>query len=91
MLGDSIFFEMPLGIVDESGERSKVFDKGDIAWWPGVGALVIMFGPTPLSGDDGRPVQKYGCIKIGRLTGEYDSLDTAGDRQRIELLPPDVI
>lgn len=87
MLGDSIYFGMDLGTVDESGPRESVFEKGDIVWWPGVEAMVILFGPTPLSGDDGRPVVKYKCIKFGRLTGDFSSLEDAGDRQRIELLP----
>lgn len=83
-LGDSIYFEIPVD-TPADGERQTVFDKGDIAWWPGVNALVIFYGPTPLSGEDGRPVWKYGCIKIGRITGECDSLSDAGDRQPITL------
>lgn len=83
-LGCSLFFEMPLD-VNEEGERQTVFDVGDIAWWPGVNALCIFYGPTPLSGEDGRPVHKYKCIKIGRIVGDCSSLEETGDRQTITL------
>ena len=83
MLGDSFFFELPPMTLTVEGEREKTFEKGDIAYWPGVHALVVMFGPTPLSGEDGRPVWSYGLIKIGHLTGEFDGLSEAGDRQKV--------
>ncbi|MCQ2079269.1 MAG: AfsR family transcriptional regulator [archaeon] len=83
-LGDSMFFEMPLD-VKEDGERQNVFDIGDIAWWPGVSALCIFYGPTPLSGEDGKPVSKFKCIKIGRIIGDCSTLGETGDRQRITL------
>ncbi len=83
-LGDAIYFEMPLD-VPEVGERKTVFEIGDIAWWPGVNALVIFYGATPLSGPDGKPVWKYGCIKIGKIVGDCSSLEGTGDRQTILL------
>ncbi len=83
-LGDSLYFEMPLD-VPEDGTRETVFDVGDIVWWPGVNALVIFYGPTPLSGEDGRPVWKYGCIKVGKIIGDCSSLEETGDRQTILL------
>lgn len=86
MLGDSFFFELPQWTVEVTGEKQKVFEAGDIAYWPGVHALVVMFGPTPLSGEDGKPVWKYGLIKIGHLNGEFGSLSEAGDRQEVTFL-----
>ncbi len=83
-LGCSLYFEMPLDVI-ESGEKQNVFEVGDIAWWPGVGALCIFYGPTPLSGEDGKPVSKYKCIKIGRIVGDCSTLEETGDRQRITL------
>lgn len=83
MLGDSFFFELPPMTLTVEGEREKTFEKGDIAYWPGVHALVVMFGPTPLSGEDDKPVWSYGLIKIGHLTGEFDGLSEAGDRQKV--------
>ena len=42
----------------------------------------------PLSGEDGKPVAPYPVIKIGRMAGDCTGLDSAGDRQRLTLLPP---
>lgn len=86
MLGDSFFFELPEWTVEITGEKRKIFECGDIAYWPGVHALVVMFGPTPLSGEDGKPVWKYGLIKIGHISGDCSSLSEAGDRQEVTLL-----
>ena len=87
MLGDSFFFELPEFTVQVEGERQKEFHKGDIAYWPGVNALVVMFGPTPLSGEDGEPVWSYGLIKIGHLKGDdLSALSDAGDRQKVTIL-----
>ena len=83
MLGDEIYFEFPLDSAMPEEGRVTVLDKGDIAYWPKVGAFCIFFGPTPLSGEDGRPVSRYPVIRIGRLKGEFDDLEFAGDRQRI--------
>lgn len=58
MLGNQIYFEMPLD-TDITGEKKTVFEIGDIAYWPKANAFCIFFGPTPLSGDDGLPVSKY--------------------------------
>lgn len=83
MLGDEIYFEFPLKDVEMSGEQITVLDVGDIAYWPKVGALCLFFGPTPLSGEDGRPVSRYPVIKIGKMKGDCSVLSEAGDRQRI--------
>jgi len=84
MLGCEIYFEMPLD-AKITGKERTVFDKGDIAYWPKVGALCIFFGPTPLSGEDSRPVTKYPHIKIGKIIGECADMEDAGDRQQIFL------
>ena len=85
MLGSSIYFEMPIEPQVEE-EKKNVFDKGDVCWWPGVDALVILFGPMPKSGEDGRPVTTHGMCKIGHVIDDCSSMEDAGDRQRIELL-----
>jgi len=84
MLGCQIFFEMPLDYLDTYDRITKL-NIGDIAYWPKVGAFCIFFGPTPLSGDDGAPVSRYPVIRIGKLIGEYSSMEDAGDRQFITL------
>ena len=85
MLGSEIYFEFPLTDIDISGEEATVLDAGDIAYLPRAHALCLFFGPTPLSGDDGRPVSKYPVIKIGRIDGDCSSMEDAGDRQRITI------
>ena len=79
------YFGLPLDPLVQ-GERKTVFDAGDICWWPEAAAMVIFYGPTPLSGEDGKPVWKFPLIKIGRLTGDFSDMDDAGDRQRITLI-----
>ena len=88
MLGDEIYFEVPLDEVPMDGERVTVLDAGDIAYWPKVGALCLFVGPTPLSGEDGKPVSRYPVIKIGKMKGDYTVLEDAGDRQRIFIERP---
>ncbi|MDR0522949.1 MAG: AfsR family transcriptional regulator [Candidatus Methanoplasma sp.] len=83
MLGCQIYFDSPVDAGLSGGET--VFDAGDIAYWPGARALCIFFGPTPLSGEDGRPVSRYPLVKIGRVVGDCSSMEGAGDRQRITL------
>ena len=83
MLGSQIYFEMKTDVRTEGD--SVVFDVGDIAYWPGAGALCLFFGPTPLSGDDGRPVSAYPLKRIGRILDECDTMCNAGDRMPITL------
>ncbi|MCL2711708.1 MAG: cyclophilin-like fold protein [Methanomassiliicoccaceae archaeon] len=82
MLGSQIYFVMPL----ESKEKgnSKIFEKGDIAYWYEADALCIFFGPTPLSTDE-RPVSSHPMKKIGSVTGECSGMETSGDRTRITM------
>jgi hypothetical protein len=84
MLGSQIYFDMPVEYTDRLNKVTKL-EVGDIAYWPGVGALCIFFGPTPLSGDDGKPVSHYPVIKIGRVIDDCSSMEYAGDRQPITL------
>lgn len=83
MLGDEIYFEFPLDSKMPKEGLVTVLEKGDIAYWPKVGALCIFFGPTPLSGEDGKPVSKFPVVKIGRIISECSSMEDAGDRQKI--------
>ena len=85
MLGDEIYFEFP-GKVEVKGETVKILNKNDIAFWPEANAICIFFGPTPLSGKDGKPVSQYGVLKIGNVIDDCSGLENAGDRQNITLL-----
>jgi len=84
MLGCQIFFEMPVDYA-EPEDLVKKLEVGDIAYWPKVGALCIFFGPTPLSGEDGKPVSRYPVTKIGRMIDDCSSMEFAGDRQPITI------
>lgn len=84
MLGCEIYFDMHLDAKIE-GNLETVFEPGDIAYWPKVEALCIFCGPTPLSGEDGKPVSKFPLIKIGKLAGDFSDMEEAGDRQNIVL------
>lgn len=80
MLGSMIYAEMPLNVVLPKEGRLTELEVGDIAYWPGPGAFCIFFGPTPLSGEDRKPVAPYPVIRIGKMIGDCTSLEDAGDR-----------
>jgi hypothetical protein len=83
MLGSMIYCDMPLKVVLPKEGRTDDMEVGDIAYWPGPGAFCIFFGPTPLSGEDGKPVAPYPMIKIGKVIGDCSEMENAGDRQRL--------
>ena len=83
MLGSMIYCDMPLKVVLPKEGRTDNMEVGDIAYWPGPGAFCIFFGPTPLSGEDGKPVAPYPMIKIGKVIGDCSEMENAGDRQRL--------
>lgn len=88
MLSGMIYCECPLSAILPKEGRVTKLDTGDIAYWPGPGAFCIFYGPTPLSGEDGKPVSPYPVIKIGRMTGDCSDLEHSGDGQKLSLLPP---
>lgn len=87
MLGGMLYGELPLDAILPKEGRTTQMEIGDIAYWPGPGAFCIFFGPTPLSGEDGKPVAPFPVIKIGKMIGDCSGLENAGDRQRITILP----
>ena len=78
MLGSMIFCDMPVES-DIEGERVTDLEIGDVAYWPNASALCLFFGPTPLSGEDGKPVSPYPVVKIGRMLGDCSGLENTGD------------
>lgn len=84
MLGSMIFSDMPVESSVE-GERVTELDVGDIAYWPSASAFCLFFGPTPLSGEDGKPVSPYPVVKIGKLRGEFSKLENSGDGTKMTL------
>lgn len=82
MFGGEMYFEFPVTCPID-GEKVTVLEKGDIAYWPEAKAMCIFFGPTPYSGEDGKPASKYPVIKIGKIEGDCSELENAGDRTNI--------
>jgi hypothetical protein len=82
MLGSQMYFVMSLD-TKVKGD-AKIFEKGDIAYWPEADALCIFFGPTPLSVDE-RPVAAFPMKKIGHITEECGNMEFSGDRTRITM------
>lgn len=82
MMDGQIYFEMPLRPDTSGKERITILEKGDVAWWPGPGALCIFYGPTVLSGEDEKPVSLHPVIRIGNVK-DCEGLEDSGDRQRI--------
>ncbi len=85
MLGSMIYCELPLNVILPKEGRTQDMEVGDIAYWPGPGAFCIFFGPTPLSGEDGKPIAPYPMIKIGKVIGDCSEMENAGDRQRLTI------
>jgi len=85
MLGSQIYFVMRLE--SKTKGDSKIFEKGDIAYWPEADAVCIFFGPTPLSTDE-RPVAAYPMKKIGHVNGDCSAMEYSGDRTRIAMERP---
>ena len=86
MLGGMMYGEIPLKFNPPAGEEVTEMEVGDIAYWPGPMAICFFFGPTPLSGEDGKPVAPFPMIRIGKMIGDCSGLEHAGDRQSITLV-----
>ena len=87
MISGMIYGELPLAAVMPREGRTTQLAAGDVAYWPAPGAFCIFYGPTPLSGEDGKPVSPYPVIRIGHIDGDCSALDEAGDRMKIILDP----
>lgn len=85
MMSGMVYFELPLDVILPKEDRVTELETGDVAYWPGPGALCFFYGPTMLSGESGRPVAPYPVIRIGHIVGDCSAMDDAGDRQRIVL------
>lgn len=86
MLGGMLYSELPLDAVLPREGRTTELEIGDIAYWPGPGAICFFYGPTPLSGEDGKPVAPFPVIKIGKMIGDCSKMEEAGDRQRLTIM-----
>ncbi len=80
--GDEIYFAFPLK--QAAGEKKKVVDKGDIAFWPPGSALCIFFGPTPASkGAEIRPASEV--ILLGKIETDPEGFKKVKDRDPVRI------
>jgi len=80
--GSSLYFDTPLvcGIEQPTLDVSA----GDVAYWPGGQALMIFFGPTPLS-EVAKPLPPQLVTVIGRISGESSRLAAVDDRTAVSV------
>jgi len=80
--GDEIYFSTSLK--EAGGEKRKIVDKGDIAFWPPGSALCIFFGLTPASrGEEIRPASEV--ILLGKVEGDLEEFKKVEDGKRIRI------
>lgn len=71
--GGEINFTISLPI-DFEGDAKEVVEVGDIGYWPDGPAICLFFGPTPLSGEDGKPTSYSPVNVIGRIKSNLSEL-----------------
>jgi hypothetical protein len=84
--GEEVYFDTGLSVSRETGAR-EVVEPGTVAFWTDGDALVLPYGPTPISqGDECRLASP--CNVLGRLDGDPGLLATVrdGDPVRVEIL-----
>lgn len=80
--GDEIYFAVSLK--QAAGEKKKVVDKGDIAFWPPGSALCIFFGPTPVSkGEEIRPASAV--ILLGKIETDPEGFRKVKDHDPVRI------
>ncbi len=80
--GDEIYFSTSLK--EAGGEKRKIVDKGDIAFWSPGSALCIFFGLTPASrGEEIRPASEV--ILVGKVEGDLEEFKKVEDGKRIRI------
>ena len=81
--GDEFYFEIPVEMSLDETATTKV-KTGDIGYWPPGNALVIFFGPTPISsGSD--PVPASDVNLVGRISGDATILRSAKGARKIRI------
>lgn len=81
--GDEIYF--PISAKLSGGEKSKIVNKGDIAFWSPGNAFCIFFGPTPISeGEEIRPASEV--IILGEVEEGVEAFKQVEDGERIRIV-----
>lgn len=81
--GDEIYFPIP--VEAEPGSLTQDVKVGDVAFWHEGQSLAIFFGPTPMSGDDDKPVPADDVEVIGEVTSGLDQLGEFNAGQSINV------
>jgi len=80
--GDEIYFSISPKL--SGGEKRKIVNKGDIAFWPPGNAFCIFFGPTPISeGEEIRPASEV--IILGEVEEGVEAFRKVEDGERIRI------
>ena len=83
--GEEIYFDIDVPLTCE--KPTVKVKLGDICFWPAGNGLALFFGRTPLStGDD--PVPASEVEIIGRMTGDFNCLDSIPDGTKIVIEKP---
>ncbi len=81
--GDEIYFSISAKL--SGGEKRKIVNKGDIAFWPPGGAFCVFFGPTPLSqGEEIRPASEV--IILGKIEEGVEAFKQVKDGETIRIV-----
>ncbi len=81
--GDEIYF--PISAKLSGGEKRKIVNKGDIAFWPPGNAFCIFFGPTPISkGGEIRPASEV--IILGEVKEGVEAFRQVENGERIRIV-----
>jgi len=80
--GDEIYFSISAKL--SGGEKRKIVNKGDIAFWSPGNAFCIFFGPTPISeGEEIRPASEV--IVLGKVKEGVEEFKQVEDGERIRI------
>jgi len=82
--GKEVYFD--IGVTCPQADDAKEdMTVGELGYWPVGKAFCIFFGPTPVSGRDGRPRAAGPVNPIGRVIGDATIFAAVGDGERIAL------
>jgi len=81
--GDEIYFSISAKL--SGGEKRKIVNKGDIAFWSPGNAFCIFFGPTPISeGEEIRPASEV--IILGEVEEGVEAFKQVEDGEKIRIV-----
>ena len=82
--GDEVYFDSGVSLKADRSAR-EVMEVGEIAYWPPGKAICLFFGPTPVSGPDGKPRAASPVVPVGRVLGPPAALKSIRDGGQISI------